>query len=161
MRRELRETVLFSLHDLLRDSAFSRLDLVSCRNLLIYLTREAQDRVRQTFHFALRAGARLFLGSSESIEDEDPLFETLDKKHRIYERRPSARNALAMPVPRGPNTLTLWMDAHAQSPGAASPARMADAAPAWRQPRVSDQASWAELHLRVLERIAPPTLDPR
>src|SRR5437762_932416 len=68
VRRELRELVLFAAHDLLKDSPFSRLDLVSCRNLLIYLNRDAQARVFDIFHFALLPGGRMFLGSSESIE---------------------------------------------------------------------------------------------
>ena len=63
VRRELREITLFAVHDLLKDSPFSRLDLVSCRNLLIYLDRDAQKRAFEIFHFALRPGSRLFLGS--------------------------------------------------------------------------------------------------
>ena len=58
VRREVREIVLFAPHDLLKDSPFSRLDLVSCRNLLIYLNRDAQKRALDIFHFALRPGGR-------------------------------------------------------------------------------------------------------
>jgi two-component system CheB/CheR fusion protein len=67
IRREIREMVLFAVHDVLKDSPFSRLELVSCRNLLIYLNREPQNRVLDTFHFALNPGGLLFLGSSEAI----------------------------------------------------------------------------------------------
>ncbi len=74
VRREIRELVLFALHDVLKDSPFSRLDLVSCRNLLIYLTNEAQSRAFDIFHFALRPGGRLFLGTSESIENDGVMF---------------------------------------------------------------------------------------
>jgi two-component system, chemotaxis family, CheB/CheR fusion protein len=87
VRSELRESVFFAMHDLLRDSPFSRLDLVSCRNLLIYLTRAAQTKTFKLFHFALRPGAHLFLGSSESADDAVGLFDQLDKKHRIYQRK--------------------------------------------------------------------------
>ena len=89
MRREVREMVLFAVHDLLKDSPFSRLDLISCRNLLIYLTREAQARAFEIFHFALRPAGRLFLGSSESVENDSALFAVLDKKHRIYASGPT------------------------------------------------------------------------
>src|SRR5262249_40659524 len=91
VRRELRETVLFAVHDVLKDSPFSRLDLISCRNLLIYLTREAQRRVFDIFHFALLPQGKLFLGSSEAVEDGSSLFTTLDKKHRIYGQRSTPR----------------------------------------------------------------------
>jgi two-component system CheB/CheR fusion protein len=154
VRRHLRETVLFSLHDLLRDSAFSRLDLVSCRNLMIYLTRAAQVRLLETFHFALRAHGKLFLGTSESVEEGDPLFPVLDKKQRIYARRPAARPA--PPLPSGPTTLTHWVDAHLRAGGAAA----AEAPPAWRVagPAEAGVESWSELHLKLLEQIAPPSL---
>ena len=103
MRRELREVVLFAVHDLLKDSPFSRLDLVSCRNLLIYLNRGAQKRALEIFHFALRPDGRLFLGTSESVDDTSQFFQTLDKKHRIYAARSTPRTSL--PVPSGPSTL--------------------------------------------------------
>lgn len=91
VRSELRECVFFAMHDLLRDSPFSRLDLVSCRNLLIYLTRAAQMKTFQLFHFALRPGAHLFLGSSESADEAAGLFDQLDKRHRIYQKRQAHR----------------------------------------------------------------------
>ena len=87
IRKELREMVLFSPHNVLRDPPFSRLDLVSCRNLLIYLNRDAQNRVLNIFHFGLRPGGYLLLGSSESAENPTLQFEALEGKHRIYLRR--------------------------------------------------------------------------
>ncbi|MGI4861108.1 MAG: CheR family methyltransferase [Janthinobacterium lividum] len=80
----IRDKVLFSPHNILRDPPFSRLDLVCCRNLLIYLEREAQQRVLETFHFALKPGGFLFLGSSESADVAGTLFSVIDKKNRIY-----------------------------------------------------------------------------
>ena len=68
VRKELREKVLFAAHNVLRDSPFSRVDLISCRNLLIYLNQKAQDQVFDIFHFALRPGGMLFLGGSEAAE---------------------------------------------------------------------------------------------
>jgi two-component system, chemotaxis family, CheB/CheR fusion protein len=82
---ELRETVVFTGQSLLADAPFSRLDLVSCRNLFIYLSAEAQQKILSLFHFALRQGGVLFLGSSESVGASDR-FEPISKKHRIYRR---------------------------------------------------------------------------
>jgi two-component system CheB/CheR fusion protein len=62
----LRESIVFAPHNLIRDSPFTRLDLIACRNLLIYLQPHAQETVFTLFHFALKAGGFLFLGSSES-----------------------------------------------------------------------------------------------
>jgi len=102
VRRELRETVLFAVHDVLKNSPFSRLDLMSCRNLLIYLNREAQQRVFETAHFALVPDGRLFLGASETVDDDSPLFFVLDKKHRLYAPRPLSRATMPMPSALGP-----------------------------------------------------------
>ena len=68
VKRELRETILFAVHNVIKDPPFSHLDLVSCRNLLIYLNRKAQTRLLEIFHFALNPSGYLFLGSSESID---------------------------------------------------------------------------------------------
>ncbi len=84
---ELREICLFSLHNLLRDAPFSKLDLISCRNLLIYLSGELQDRVIPLFHYALAQNGYLFLGTSENVTRHSRLFGTVDKAHRIFRRR--------------------------------------------------------------------------
>ncbi|MFL6215985.1 MAG: chemotaxis protein CheB [Blastocatellia bacterium] len=89
VKKDVREMVLFAPHNILRDPPFSKLDLITCRNLLIYLTREIQERVLEVFHFALREDGFLFLGSSESAEGRPALFTPSDKKHRIYRRRAS------------------------------------------------------------------------
>src|SRR5579871_2169675 len=98
IKKEVRERVLFSSHNLLKDSPFSRLDLITCRNLLIYLKREAQEAVFDLFHFALRAGGLLFLGSSESVSDEHALFVPLDKPHRLFVRRATPRPTWQLPT---------------------------------------------------------------
>ena len=82
--RELREAVVFTGQSLLADAPFSRLDLISCRNLLIYLSPEAQRKILSLFHFALREGGVLFLGSSETVGSVSDRFEPISKKHRIY-----------------------------------------------------------------------------
>ena len=81
---ELRASVVFTVQDVLADPPFSRLDLVSCRNLLIYLRPEAQEKVISIFHFALREGGILLLGSSETVGTLDGRFETISKSERLY-----------------------------------------------------------------------------
>jgi len=81
---ELRASVIFTPHDVLTDPPFSRLDMVSCRNLLIYLRPEAQAKVISLFHFALRGGGLLLLGGSETIGNADGRFEILSKTARLY-----------------------------------------------------------------------------
>ena len=82
--RELRAAIVFSVHDLMADAPFSRLDLISCRNLLIYLRPEVQQKVLSLFHFALREGGILFLGTSETVGGASDHFEPISKKQRIY-----------------------------------------------------------------------------
>jgi two-component system, chemotaxis family, CheB/CheR fusion protein len=159
VRREVRERVLFAQHDLLKDSPFSRLDLVSCRNLLIYLNREAQKRVFEIFHFALQPGGRLFLGASETAEDAGALFTVLDKKHRIFSSRPVPRSLPPVPMGRGP--LALAMDAQHKVPGAPVVAAHAfDPAKALASLKAAPgrPASWGELHFKLLETLAPPSI---
>ena len=81
---ELRAAVVFTVQDVLADPPFSRLDLVSCRNLLIYLRPEAQAKVVSLFHFALREGGLLLLGSSETLGSADGRFEIISKQERLY-----------------------------------------------------------------------------
>ena len=82
----LRETVLFAPQNILADAPFSKLDLVSCRNLLIYLEPEVQQKLLQLFHFALNEGGYLILGPSESIGRQTELFRSVSKKWRIFQR---------------------------------------------------------------------------
>ena len=84
--RELRDTVLIAKHSLLKDPPFSRVDLISCRNVLIYLDREVQQQVCATFHFALQRSGYLFLGSSENADSPVGAFRAIDREARIYRR---------------------------------------------------------------------------
>ena len=84
--KSLRESIVFSRHDLTRDPPLPRLDMVSCRNVLIYLKPEAQARVMRMFHFALRPGGLLMLGQNESALNHEDLFRAPDKDVRLYER---------------------------------------------------------------------------
>jgi len=83
---DLRAAVVFAVHDVLADPPFARLDLISCRNLLIYLTAEAQDRLLRLFHFSLRDSGRLLLGSSETAGRLADRFRAISKSQRLYER---------------------------------------------------------------------------
>ncbi len=91
---DLREICLFSSHNLLRDAPFSKLDLIACRNLLIYLTPELQNRLIPLFHYALNDSGYLFLGMSENVTRHSRLFATVDKPHRIFRRRPQMERRL-------------------------------------------------------------------
>jgi len=81
---ELRDLVIFTVQDVLTDPPFSRIDMVSCRNLLIYLQPDAQAKVIASFHFALREGGILLLGSSETAGEIDGVFEVISKPLRLY-----------------------------------------------------------------------------
>lgn len=95
--KEVREKVMFAAHNVLRDPPFSQLSLVSCRNLLIYLEPDAQTTALESFHFGLRPGGTLFLGSSESADTAQEMFRIVDKKHRIYRTRSHAQSPRPMP----------------------------------------------------------------
>jgi PAS domain S-box-containing protein len=84
--KALRELMVFAPQNLTADPPFSRLDFISCRNLLIYLDQPIQRKIVSMFHFALRDGGFLFLGSAETINGRDEIFETVSKKWRIYRR---------------------------------------------------------------------------
>ncbi|MGA7979955.1 MAG: chemotaxis protein CheB [Chromatiaceae bacterium] len=92
--KQLRDAVTFAPQNLLSDAPFSRLDLISCRNLLIYLEPEVQRKVMALFHFALKDGGHLFLGASESGGQRSDLFEIVSKKWRLFRRIGATRHDL-------------------------------------------------------------------
>lgn len=98
--KEVRDTVLFSVHNLISDPPFSRLDLISCRNLLIYLGPHLQKKLIPLFHYALRPDGYLFLGSSESITSHAELFRSVDTKARISQRKGTAIGSAGSGLPR-------------------------------------------------------------
>jgi two-component system, chemotaxis family, CheB/CheR fusion protein len=162
IKKDLRERVLFSVHNLLKDSPFSRLDVVTCRNLLIYLKRDAQEGVLDLFHFALRAGGLLFLGSAESVSEGHVLFAPLDRQHRLFVRRATPRAgwqlpALSVTVPYGLRPSTS-ISSHPLLPAtaeSANPAVWTPSPSATGERRVSP---YGELHLSALEQFAPPSI---
>ncbi|CAA6828684.1 MAG: Chemotaxis protein methyltransferase CheR (EC [uncultured Thiotrichaceae bacterium] len=90
----VREMILFAKHDIVKDPPFSHLDLISCRNLLIYFNVGLQKRVFQAFHYALQPHGLLFLGKSETTGASDRLFSTVDMKERIYAKRAELKSFL-------------------------------------------------------------------
>jgi two-component system, chemotaxis family, CheB/CheR fusion protein len=91
VRPELRDIVLFAIHDLLKDPPFSHIDLISCRNLLIYLDQDLQEQVCSTFRYALNPSGFLLLGASETADNPPSLFRSVDRNARIYQSAPYAR----------------------------------------------------------------------
>jgi two-component system, chemotaxis family, CheB/CheR fusion protein len=109
IKKEIREMVVFAPHNLIKDPPFSKMDLICCRNLLIYLKRDLQKRLMPVLHYAIRPGGILLLGNSETVSEFTDLFTVLDKKWNIYQRRAVAigpdrmRFAIAVPASfRGP-----------------------------------------------------------
>lgn len=96
---EIRAMCIFSPHSLINDPPFSQMDLVSCRNLLIYLGPRLQEQAISTFHYALKPGGFLFLGSSESIGQHDHLFTAVDRKHRIFRKLDLGDQRPRIPIP--------------------------------------------------------------
>lgn len=143
IRKEIREKVLFAKHSLLSDPPFSQIDLIVCRNLLIYLDREVQRDILQMFHFALRPGGFLFLGSSESADACHELFTPVDKRNRIFRAKSGSANSRRIPTmprtgyTRGSSSVALpESKSHVQQP----------------------KLSFADIHRRAIERSAPPSM---
>jgi two-component system CheB/CheR fusion protein len=97
--RELRQLCVFACQEVGSDPPFSNVDLISCRNLLIYFKRPLQERVLETFHYALKPGGSLFLGRSESLGDHSERFTALDRKNRIYTRKGASNTRPTQPAP--------------------------------------------------------------
>ena len=160
VRRELRETILFAAHDVLRDSPFSKIDLLSCRNLIIYLTRSAQTRVLDTFHFAMLPNALLFLGSSESVDEANQRFPAVDRQHRVYQK--SALMPSGAPALEGRSTLAssfMMEPLKTRLPVIHGPA-FAQPSLVTRLPGyLEEQAgSLSELHFKLVEKLGPPSI---
>ncbi|MBN1930299.1 MAG: PAS domain-containing protein [Desulfobacterales bacterium] len=94
VKKQLREMVVFSVHNIVKDPPFSRLDLVSCRNLMIYMDSVLQKKIIPLFHYSLKPGGILFLGTSESIGDNTDIFQPLNSKWKIFERKKGVAGAI-------------------------------------------------------------------
>jgi two-component system CheB/CheR fusion protein len=124
--RQVREAVVFAPHNLLSDPPFSRLDLVSCRNVLIYLEGDVQRQVISLFAFALRPGGMLFLGKSDGSADHTGTFTAVSSRWRIY-RRSATPSRLNMGL-REPNRAAMWPPTEPTEhlPAGHPPARLSD-----------------------------------
>jgi two-component system CheB/CheR fusion protein len=139
VRQDLRDMVLFANHSLLKDPPFSRIDLVSCRNLLIYLDHEVQEQVVNTIYYALNPGGYLLLGPSESADRPSGLFRTIDHKARLYQSTAKASDkARVLPTLVGKGLVKEPFTPRPLTPGAA----------------MSEVLS----HRRALEQAAPPSI---
>ena len=128
---------IFSAHNLIRDPPFSRMDLISCRNLLIYFGAEAQHQVIPTFHYSLRPDGYLLLGTSENVTQFPDLFVAVDKKHRIFRSREDAPPT-HLPILFGGTNSARQDEWTPRAAGkSAAPLRQA-------------------MHAEILERLAPP-----
>jgi two-component system, chemotaxis family, CheB/CheR fusion protein len=137
IEKAIRDCVVFATQNVLKDPPFTKLDLLSFRNVLIYLNPELQQRVFPVLHYALKPGGMLWLGTSETAAGFDDLFRAIDRKWKLYERRPTAPGAvLAFDWRRTPK---IENDTQVSQ-------------------RVAASASLAETMQRMLlERFAPPT----
>jgi two-component system CheB/CheR fusion protein len=154
VRKGLRDRVLFASHDLLHDPGFSRLDLIACRNFLIYLNDDMHRQVLEMFHFALRPGGFLFLGSAETVDVASDLFVPVDPWHRIYRARAavSTRRSLADAVAGAAAVATIGGAGASQLAG---PNERRDAERARRR---DAPASFADIHRDKLLELGPPSV---
>ncbi len=136
VKQDVRELVVFAKHDLLSDPPFSHTDLISCRNLLIYLKREVQRDAIALFHYALEPGGVLFLGTSESLDRPD-LFSVIDKKFGLFERR----DVVLREPPR-----TAFKNASFRARAGRSPGT------------VPNEVGYQRLHRSLLERYGNPSM---
>ena len=104
VKQGIRDMLVFSEQDLIKDPPFSKLDLLSCRNLLIYIDGDLQKRLIPLFHYALNPDGVLFLGTSETIGDHDKLFSTIDRKSKLFKRKENLDGAKSLPL--GPYLLS-------------------------------------------------------
>ncbi|MDT8368297.1 MAG: chemotaxis protein CheB [Longimicrobiales bacterium] len=143
IHKDLRELVLFALHNVLHDPPFARLDLISCRNLFIYLRPEAQAQVLESFHYALKTDGLLFLGSSESVGDGTLFEPAASTGRRIFRRRTTSYRVLprlstADPLPTVRRSLV---------PTAST------------QPTLQSEAfAYGAVHVRLLEQYGHPSI---
>ncbi|HEY1783882.1 MAG TPA: CheR family methyltransferase [Roseiarcus sp.] len=140
--KQVRELCTFSAHSLIRDPPFSRIDLLSCRNLLIYLDVDLQGVVIPAFHYSLVPNGILLLGSAETVNRHEGLFSTIDRSHRIFQKRD---------VPSPPLRVAGRGDL-----GRSAPGKAAVPAPDGGASRIGNAraSNWAST--QVLERFAPP-----
>lgn len=144
----LRDSVVFAVHDVLKNPPYGRLDLISCRNLFIFLNRDAQDRISQIFHFSLQPQGKVFLGLSEIFDESDRRFFCIDQVHKIYARLDSPAGKLK----QGRGAETIKAVTVNPTPRAMAVPKL-DIVSKTLRPE-----NWGELLLKLIERIAAPSI---
>ncbi len=140
VRKDIRESIIFATQDLVKDAPFTRLDIVSCRNVLIYMEPELQGKLIGIFHYSLRTGGVLFLGSSESVGNRTDIFRMIDKKWKFFQSKPDTGTRAFI------NTaLPAWPPEQGRT--------AAPIAPPARKFNIEDT-----VHLALLETFAPPAV---
>lgn len=137
VKPELRERIVFAAHNILREPPFSRMDLIVCRNMLIYLQRDVQGDVASVLHYALKSSGYLVLGASESIDPSD-LFVCENKPCSLYRRRD---------IPSSPARLPFFPQKHLPPTDEAS-----------REPDAARAPGFGSLHAEMVEQFAPPSV---
>jgi two-component system CheB/CheR fusion protein len=137
LQKTIRDMVIFSEHNLVRDPPFSKLDLISCRNLFIYLTASSQQKLMPLLHYSLRPGGVLYLGTSETVGESIPLFSVEDRKWKIYRRKPDAPSGRRVSFERFGTPLT---------PSSAPPLPLSDQAKARKRPTLRELTERALLN---------------
>ncbi|MGV3600828.1 MAG: CheR family methyltransferase [Dyadobacter fermentans] len=143
IRREIREMVLFARHNVLKDPPFSQLDLVTCRNMLIYLNQTAQERAMETFHFALKPGGFLWLGMSETVDGSSDLYFNVSREYHLYQSRQVTTRSY--PVPE---TIPQFIPEKKTTVPTVGEIEVRPAA----------RLSFGDLHQQLLEQYAPPSI---
>jgi two-component system CheB/CheR fusion protein len=142
IKREIREMVLFANHNIIKDPPFSKLDLVTCRNMMIYLNQTAQARAIETIHFGLNPGGYMFIGSSESVNHNTELFVPVSKEHYIYQSRQITTRIV--PVP---DTRSMFRFNNTSTNETVAQERKA-----------LERITYNDLHQQLLEKYAPPSV---
>jgi len=137
----LRESIVFAPQNIIRDPPYTHLDIISCRNLFIYLSPQLQRKIVTLFHYALNSGGILFLGSAESIGDNNDLFSTLEGNWRIFQRRDVPSRAASHDLP---SVFSARSDAHEIGEASSATAR--------------GQSLTAIVQHQLLEMYAPPAV---
>jgi two-component system CheB/CheR fusion protein len=146
VRKEVRESIVFAPQNVLEDPPFTKLDLLCCRNLLIYLDAALQQRLVPMFHYALHPGGLLFLGSSETIGSLGHLFESVDKKWKVFRRKEVPSGTYVADLPSG------------RRDGIGAAFAGPDLTPRLPIPRTSDHAPLPAAERAILSHLVPPTV---
>ncbi len=142
VKKEIREMIVYATQNIIKDPPFTKLDLLSCRNLLIYLESELQSKLLSTFHYALNPQGILFLSSSESIGSHTDLFKAINRRWKIYEA-----TGIKLGVPAVMETPLSWSDSHPQMPQSLLPVRQST------ELKTVDMMRWA-----LLRAYTPPSV---